>query len=66
MYIFELLYKNIVKIIQKKEQTPIENENTQCEHIFLPVDSTKKILACTKCGQLIKNENTQAKQQKSL
>ena len=65
MYIFELLYKNIVKIIQKKEQTPIENENIQCEHIFLPVDSTKKVLACTKCGQIIKTENLE-KQQKSL
>jgi len=32
-------------------------EDLNCEHIFMPVDSTGEILACTKCGELChKNE----------
>jgi len=55
MYIFELIFKIIKDIRTKKEQKTetIEEEEEiypVCEHIFLPVDSTKKVLACTKCG----------------
>ncbi len=58
MYIFELIAKLIkdfkIKKSNKKE-TADENElYPVCEHIFLPVDSTKKILACTKCGVIKK------------
>ncbi len=55
MYIIELLYKTVVHIIQKrysgkKSNIKIKDKKikNKCEHIFLPVDSTKKILACTK------------------
>lgn len=66
MYIFELLYNTVIKIIRKKPKN-IENENdTECSHIFLPVDSTKKILACTKCGLLIKAENLKKIQSTNL
>ena len=34
------------------ESIPIEDESADCEHIFMPVDSTGEILACTKCGEL--------------
>ncbi|MDO5438405.1 MAG: hypothetical protein Q4F80_09435 [bacterium] len=52
MYIFELIYKIIDTL---KNPKPIERadyfeEYQKCDHIFVPVDSTKKILACTKCG----------------
>ncbi len=57
MYIFELLYKLKHKELFKKEpqKTDFEEDYKNCEHIFAPVDSTKKVLACTKCGLLIKN-----------
>lgn len=58
MWIFEILYKIIVDFIQKrtKKETNLPEEEV-CNHVFLPIDSTKKILACSKCGILIKAEN---------
>ena len=58
MYIFELIYKLRHK---KKETMPefepdIEEEYKNCEHVFVPVDSTKKVLACIKCGVLKKQK----------
>lgn len=68
MYIFELLYKTIKNISSKRQEKKVEaveetDEAETCEHIFLPVDSTKKILACTKCGMLIKAENLKVKKE---
>ena len=34
---------------------PLEDEALTCEHNFMPVDSTGKVLACTKCGFVIKH-----------
>lgn len=35
-----------------------EDEAQNCEHNFMPVDSTGSVLACTKCGFVVKkNEN---------
>ncbi|MBQ2645229.1 hypothetical protein IJG14_06635 [bacterium] len=68
MYIFELLYKSISKLFRKKTIKEASSENLEeessitCNHIFLPIDSTKKILACTKCGILIKSEELNIKQ----
>ncbi len=70
MYIFELLYKTIKNIVAKKDKKKPQNppvqetaEDEACDHIFLPVDSTKKVLACTKCGMLIKSENLKVKKE---
>ena len=30
-----------------------------CEHIFLPIDSSGEYLACSKCGKVIKREDMQ-------
>lgn len=58
MWIFEILYKIIINFIQKRsKKESLELETEECNHIFLPIDSTKKILACSKCGLLIKSEN---------
>ena len=36
----------------------VDEEEEMCEHKFMPVDSTKNVLACVKCGYVIKkNEN---------
>ena len=45
--------------INPLEEIPLEdelsdNDSENCEHIFMPIDSTGEILACSKCGQLIK------------
>lgn len=59
MYIFELIQKikneGFFKKKEKKEKD-FEEEYQKCEHIFVPVDSTKKVLACIKCGVLMKNK----------
>ncbi len=34
---------------------PIEDDASVCEHNFMPVDSTGFVLACTKCGFVIKH-----------
>ena len=59
MYIIELFLKLIDDIKFKKGKyklkTPeIEENDEKCNHIFVPIDSTGRILACTKCGQIYK------------
>ena len=49
--------KEGVNINQEGEviKTPIADEALTCEHNFMPVDSTGMVLACTKCGFVIKH-----------
>lgn len=71
MYILELLVKifqkdKVEKLIEKYEKEravdPLnekfeQEENSEtCEHIFMPIDSTKEIFACSKCGLIITKE----------
>ena len=37
-------------------KNPIEDEALICEHNFMPIDSTGNVLACTKCGFVIKHK----------
>ncbi len=61
MYIIEKLIRlyfnlkgqdNIVPIPQYTEEYELEDVLT-CNHTFMPVDSTKTVFACTKCGYLV-------------
>lgn len=59
MYIAELLYLTVKRLIlaRKKgapEQVPAQEE---CRHVFLPIDSTKEILACSKCGKVVRRRD---------
>ena len=59
MYIFEVFVKWLNKrqtkeIKPKKPAFNEEDEALTCEHNFMPVDSTGLILACTKCGFVVK------------
>lgn len=57
MYIVELFLKLIEDYKAgkfKKPRKTVENEPEKCDHIFVPVDSTGRILACTKCGEIYK------------
>jgi hypothetical protein len=38
------------------EEDRTTEEDLNCEHIFMPVDSTGEILACSKCGEIRKRE----------
>ncbi len=69
MYIFELL----VKLLREKKETDkksdlLKNNESEevdytdvCEHTFFPIDSTGKILACSKCGLTINSDELSAK-----
>ena len=46
------------EFVPQKKNYEIEDEALTCEHNFMPVDSTNTVLACTKCGFVVKkNEN---------
>lgn len=56
MYIVELFYKLVEDYKTgkfKRNKTAIETPE-KCEHLFVPIDSTKRILACSKCGEIYK------------
>ncbi len=69
MYIIEKIVKLYSKFINKEKINPvITDENgfelediLTCSHIFMPVDSTKKLFACTKCGYLISKSRLEKK-----
>ncbi len=64
MYIWELIKKlkeskkqilNSQDTVESIQQDELEDVLT-CKHVFMPIDSTKTVLACVKCGYVIKNE----------
>ena len=62
MYIIEVFIKWLNKRQTKErkfEKPSFEevDEALNCEHNFMPVDSTGLILACTKCGFVIKSQD---------
>ena len=68
MYIIELFIKWLNKNkrgnkanpegLYKEEFGESPDEALNCRHNFMPVDSTGNVLACTKCGFVVKrNEN---------
>lgn len=69
MYIIELIAKFSTKIknrdfnFLKKEKPQEKVEEQKCEHIFVPIDSTKTVLACTKCGFMVKVDPSKIKKQ---
>lgn len=66
MYLFELITKYIKGKRYKKdldfdpfaqdEENP-EFNSENCEHVFLPIDSSEETLACSKCGLVVKRED---------
>ncbi len=57
MYIIELFYKLIKDYksgkFKKKSKPEIETVE-KCDHLFVPIDSTGRVLACSKCGEIYK------------
>ena len=58
MYIFELIQKIRKEgfSFKKNKKEDLSEKYPECEHVFVPVDSTKKVLACVKCGILTKQK----------
>lgn len=65
MYIFELLTKWINKkyVPPKRNFDPFAQDeiDEDCEHIFLPIDSTGEVLACSKCGLVVNKSDLKDK-----
>ncbi len=61
MYFIELLVKKFQKKKEDENQyNPMAEDETQeenCEHIFMPIDSTGEILSCRNCGLVVRKEN---------
>ena len=62
MYIFEVFVKWLNKrqtkeVIPEKPSYEEKDEALTCEHNFMPVDSTGMVLACTKCGFVVKSKD---------
>lgn len=60
MYIIEIFAKWLNRkqskeIIPEKPSLKDVDEALTCEHNFMPIDSTGMVLACTKCGFVVKN-----------
>lgn len=68
MYLFELIVKwinpnkkyNFRRKYDPFEQDDIENSD-DCEHVFLPIDSTGETLACSKCGLVVNKKDLKDK-----
>ena len=57
MYIIELflkLKKDFESGKFKKKPDNKSEKTEKCNHFFVPIDSTGKILACSKCGEIYK------------
>ena len=62
MYILEVFIKWLNK--RQTKEVKLEkpdfkevDEALSCEHNFMPVDSTGTVLACTKCGFIVKQRD---------
>lgn len=62
MYIIEKIIKLYSKYIKKEEALySLNNDDEEmledivtCKHNFMPIDSTGQILACSKCGYVVR------------
>ena len=61
MYFIELLVKKFQKKKNNEDSYNPLNEDTlqeeNCEHVFMPIDSTGEVLSCRNCGLVVKRED---------
>jgi hypothetical protein len=66
MYIIELIIKYLKgkKYTTKNKYNPIEiipdgleEKPEDCEHLFMPLDSSEEIFGCKYCGLVVSKEN---------
>lgn len=64
MYIIEKLIKTYLKLTKQEKNIVLpSNEDVSeiedvitCNHNFMPIDSTGEVLACSRCGYLIRKD----------
>lgn len=59
MYIFELIaqiFRKNKNNITSSNNINVNEEDEECNHLFLPVDSTNTVFACKHCGMIITND----------
>ena len=66
MYIFELIVKKFLKKESFESYNPLktsdnDDEYENCEHVFMPIDSSGETLACTKCGLVVEKKKLKKK-----
>lgn len=70
MYFIEILVNFFKKKKQKNNFNPLDTNNSDsgefpdsenCEHIFMPIDSTGETLACSKCGLVVNKKDLKKK-----
>ncbi|MBQ8168475.1 hypothetical protein IJZ97_03570 [bacterium] len=61
MYFIELLVKKFKKkeVLQDSYDPMKEDESEEenCEHVFMPIDSTGEILSCRNCGLVVNRKD---------
>lgn len=53
MFFIEWMIKKLKEKKDYSRRSVQSQEEEHCEHIFIPIDSTKEVLACSKCGLVI-------------
>lgn len=75
MYLLELIVKYFKKdrfnevleehdentALNPLEEIPEVETDENCDHIFMPIDSTEEILACSKCGLVVNRKDLKYK-----
>lgn len=65
MYFIELIIKQFKKKKEAPEFNPLQEtedvDYAQCEHNFMPVDSTGETLSCINCGMVVKRSDLKKK-----
>lgn len=65
MYFIELIIKKLTQKKEKPTYNPVSESKVEnyenCEHVFMPIDSTNEILSCTQCGILVKKSELKNK-----
>ncbi len=75
MYLLELIVKYFKKdrfnevleehdentALNPLEEIPEVETDENCDHIFMPIDSTEEVLACSKCGLVVNRKDLKYK-----
>ena len=61
MYIIELIAKILKEKDKNRASAALSELPEKCEHVFLPIDSTGEIFACSKCGFVVKKSEMKFK-----
>ena len=57
----QLKGKGIEPVLPSNEDNAELEDVLTCKHTFMPIDSTGKILACSKCGYLVTKKRASKK-----